>query len=80
MTHDDAFPYQGCWVTLRRHAVWNPDTEAEVELGGPVYVEAVDLRWISFQDGGVRRYSEGWRDGRLRMPLGRVISLERVHR
>lgn len=43
VTSEEAFSYEGCWVVLRRDAVWNPDTyHSDPEPGGPVYVESVE--------------------------------------
>jgi len=75
VTHEAVAPFERSWVVLRRNATFdNPCGEAE--LGGAVFVEQVEPAWITFLNGSAPRRGDGWRDGRLRIPLVRVASLE----
>ena len=79
VTHEAVTPFERSWVVLRRNAtVANPGGEAE--LGGAVFVEQIGPSWITFLNGNAPRRGDGWRDGRLRIPLVRVVSLEQVER
>jgi hypothetical protein len=79
VTHEAVAPFERSWVVLRRNATLeNPGGDAE--LGGAVFVEHVESAWITFLNGSAPRRGDGWRDGRLRIPLVRVVSLEQVER
>jgi hypothetical protein len=79
VTHEALVPFERSWVVLRRNAtIENPG--GETELGGAVFVEQVEPAWITFLNGSAPLRGDGWRDGRLRIPLARVVSLEQVKR
>jgi hypothetical protein len=77
VTHEAVVPFERSWVVLRRNATLdNPG--GQPELGGAVFVQQVEPAWITFLNGSASRRGDGWRDGRLRIPLVRVVSLEQV--